>query len=170
MGEFVFECVWPDPTAEVQAEAVHFWLAESALSQGKAIERAVQLLIVCRGADGRVAAVSTALPSHVESLGLRCFYFRAFVGQLHRARGLRSSKLIHRLVYESYGVLNQRFHQGIDPDVFGLYLEIENSSILRNRNELVWSDLGANITYIGVLPDGRHARVWYFEDARLPRV
>lgn len=168
MRQYTFESVWPSPSADIREEAVSFWLEESALSKGKAMERARQLLVVCRDAEGTIAAVSTAIPSLVKTLGLHCFYFRAFVGRAHRAQGLRGSKVIHKLVHESYDVLNDRFQRGIDSHCVGLHLEIESRSIQRHRNELVWTDDGANVVFLGVLPNGRQSRVWYFEKAKLP--
>jgi hypothetical protein len=168
MGEYSFEAVWPSPSDAIRTEVVEFWLRESALPEGKAVERAAQLLVVCRDAGGAVAAVSTVVPSRAPTLGLRCFYFRALVGRTHRARGLRGSKLIYRLIRASYDALNERFQRGIDRDIVGLYLEVENPSVQRHRNELVWTDLGANIVFVGALPGGRHARVWYFDNAKIP--
>lgn len=169
MREYTLETVWPIPPADVQAEVIAFWLKESALSEGKARERADQLLVICRDDDRKIAGVSTALPILVDSLGLRCYFFRAFIGRSHRVRGLRSTKLIHRLVRQSYAVLNDRYQRGFDSSVVGLYLEIENPSIQRRRDELVWSDDGANVVFIGLLPNGHHARVCYFDNARIPQ-
>lgn len=169
MNSYSLEAAWPEPTDRNRAEAIDFWLRESALSEGQAVERAAQLLVLARECDGSVVAVTTVVPSHIAQLGLRCFYFRAFVGRSHRAQGLLGSQLIHQLIRRSYDVLNQRYLQGFDPDVLGLYLEIENQKLQRRRNELVWTDLGANIVFIGTLPGGRHARVWYFDEAKLPR-
>ena len=168
MGQYSCETVWPNPSDATRADVVDFWIQESALPMGKAIERAEQLLVVCRALDGKVSAVSTVVPSEISTLGLRCFYFRAFVGRDHRTKGLRASHLIYRLIRQSYDALNERFQTGIDPDVVGLYLEVENRSVQRHRNELIWTDLGANIIFVGRLPDGRHARVWYFENAKIP--
>jgi hypothetical protein len=169
MAEYSFETVWPNPSDHVRTEAADFWLEESALSAGKAVERAGQLLVVGRDFDETIAAVSTAVPSFAAIIGLRCFYFRAFVGQAHRARGLCGSKLIYRLIRKSYDALNERYQQGIDPDVVGLYLEVQNPSAQRHRHQLVWTDQGANIVFVGTLPGGRHARVWYFDHAKIPR-
>ena len=169
MNDFTFETVWPEPRESVQAEVVDFWLAESAMPEGAAQERAKQLLVVTRDPNASVAAVSTAFPHFVVTLGLRCFYFRAFIGRTNRTKGLLGSKLIHHLLRQSYDVLNERFQFGIDQDVFGLYLEVQNSSILRHRRELVWTDLGANIVLTGFLPTGGQTRVWYFEDGKVPR-
>ena len=169
MCRYTFETVWPNPAKNTRDEVVDFWLEERVLAQGKAEERAAQLLVVCRHIDGVVAAVSTAMPTFVERLGLRCFYFRAFVGPAHRVRGLRSSKVIHQLVRKSYDALNARFQQGIDVDCVGLYLEIENPNLQRHRNELIWTDDGASVVFVGISPGGHHARIWYFDKAKLPR-
>ena len=169
MSAYQFETVWPTPSDVVREDVVDFWLSESALPYGRAIERAHQLLVVCRDASGAIAAVSTAVAIHVERLGVGMYYFRAFVGRAHRVRGLRSSQLAKELLLESYRVLNDRFQQQGDKDGLGLYFEIENRSAQRIRNELVWSDNGANVVFTGFLPNGNHARVWYFEGARLPR-
>ena len=87
MAEYCFETVWPSPPAEVQTSAVDFWVGESALSESQAVERAGQLLVVCWNDDGAVVAVTTAVASFIETLGLRCFYFRALVGRAHRVVG-----------------------------------------------------------------------------------
>ncbi len=169
MTEYNFDVVWPNPIDSVQEEVVNFWLDEAAMPEGVARERASQLVLVVRcRVEGNVAAVSTAVPYLVESLGFRCYYFRTLIGKSHRAVGLRSSRLIHRVVRKSYDVLNVRFQQGLEPGILGLYLEVENASVMRSRRTLVWTDMGANIVYIGSLPTGRQARVWYFEDATLP--
>ena len=170
MEQYSYEVVWPNPSDATRTNVVDFWLQESALAKGKAIERAEQLLVVCRDLDGKVAAVSTVVPSIVSTLGLRCFYFRAFVGRDHRTKGLRASHLIYRLIRQSYDALNERFQTGIDPDVVGLYMEVENRSVQRHRNERIWTDLGANLVFVGRLPGGRHARVWYFENAKIPTI
>ena len=167
MPQFTFETVWPDPSPRIREEVVGFWHSEGVLSRGKAIERSAQLLVVCRDKDNAVAGVSTAVSAYVERLGMRCYFFRALVAQTHRAHGLRSSRLIHDLLRKSYDVLNARFQDGSDRECLGLYLEIENESVQRHRDDLVWSEDGANVVFVGYLPDGRHARAWYFDGARL---
>lgn len=162
------DTVWPMLPDAVREEVVSFWLAESAIPDLVAQERAHQLLVVARDSSGRVVGVSTALRMHVEQLGFDCFYYRTFVGRAHRARGLRSTELFWNILRESYRLLNERFLQGSDPGVLGLYAEIENRSIMRVRNEAVWQESGMNVVYIGRTQDGRHLRVWYFDSARIP--
>ena len=167
MSQFTFETAWPNPPHDIRDEVVEFWGREGVLSHGQASERAAQLLIVCRRSTGAVAGVSTAMPTFVERLGLRCFYFRSYIGKPYRTQGLRRLRIIHQVIRRSYDVLNTRFQQGIDKEMVGLYMEIENRSVKRLRNELVWTDLGANIVFTGMSPNGHHTRVWYFDRARL---
>jgi hypothetical protein len=163
------EGVWPAPSDPVQSEVVGFWLAESALpSRPAAEQRAHQLLVVARDADRRVAGVSTAVRTNIPQLGFDCFYYRTFVGRAHRVKGLLSTGLFWQILRESYRLLNDRFHHGIDPGVLGLYAEIESDSIMRSRKDLVWHDHEMNAVYIGRTVGGKHIRVWYFEGAQVP--
>lgn len=63
--------------------------------------------------------------------------------------------------------LNERFVAGHDPDILGLYLQIENALIRRNRNDLIWTDEGLNVVFIGRNQQGHHLRVSYFDGARM---
>jgi hypothetical protein len=166
--DYQLEAVWPTPSPAVREDVVNFWLAESALpDRPVAEERAPQLLVVARDFGGKVAGVSTAVPTFVPQLGFNCFFYRTFIGRAHRGHGLRSTGLLWNIALESYRFLNERFVEGCDPNVLGLYVEIESHSIMRNRNDLVWHDGGMNAVYIGRTPDGRHIRVWYFDGAQI---
>lgn len=163
------ESVWPMPPDTTREDVVNFWLAQSAIPDlAVAQERAHQLLVVARDLSGHVAGVSTAIRMQVERLGFECFYYRTFVGRTHRTRGLRSTNLFWEIQLESYRILNERFIRGCDPGVLCLYAEIENPSIMRVRNEAVLRENGMNVVYIGRTQDGRHARIWYFDGARIP--
>jgi hypothetical protein len=167
--QYRLEGVLSVPPETVRAEVVNFWLAESAIpDQAAAQQRAHQLLVVARAPDGRVAGVSTAVRMHVDHLGFECFYYRTFVGETHRTRGLCSTGLVWKILHESYRLLNKRFQCGDDPGVLGLYAEMENPSIMRCRNEAIWQEDGMNFVFIGKTQDGRHMRVWYFDGARVP--
>jgi hypothetical protein len=159
---FELDAVWPCPSKEVREEVVHFWLSEGALGDAaRASKRAAELVIVARGNDRRVAAVSTARRVRVHQLGLNCFYYRMFVGRQHRTKGLLSTDLVRRVLLRSYEVLNDRCRNGHDADCVGLYMEVENESVKRQRNETVWTDFGASVVYIGKTPQGHHARICY---------
>lgn len=117
---YQLEAVWPTPPSNVREEVVRFWTAENALpSRSDAEERAFQLLVVARDVDGHVAGVSTAVRTFVPQLGFDCFFYRTFVGQKHRTRGLRSTKLFWNILLASYRLLNERFLRGNDPGVLG---------------------------------------------------
>jgi hypothetical protein len=166
---YQLEGVWPTPSDSVREEVVKFWHTELPMSDLTATqERAHQLLVVARDPDGHVAGVSTALRMRVDRLGFKCFFYRTFVGMVHRTRGIRSTELVWDILQESYRILNNRFHLGFDPDTLGVYAEMENSTIMRVRNEAVWQDNGMNFVFIGKTQNGQHIRVWYFDGARIP--
>lgn len=163
------EAVWPSPSEMVREQVVNFWMTALPSSDLRAArERAHQLIVVARDSAGEVAGVSTAVRVSVDQLGFECFYYRTFVGCEHRVRGIRSTKLASRILQESFRLLNARYQQGHDSKVLGLYTEIENHSIMKNRNEAVWTDNGMNFVYIGRTREGRHLRLWYFDGARIP--
>jgi hypothetical protein len=167
--QYQLESVWPSPSESNRDDVVSFWMTELPSSELTATrERAHQLLVVARDPDGNVAGVSTALRMHVVQLGFECFFYRTFVGQTHRVRGVRSTELGWKILHESYRLLNERFQQGDDPGVLGLYAEMENPSIMKCRNETVWQEDGMNFVFIGKTQGGRHIRVWYFDGARVP--
>lgn len=169
MPQYQLEKVWPIPSESVREEVVNFWLAELPSSELTATqERARQLLVVARDQQGNVAGVSTALRMHVVQLGFECFFYRTFVGQAHRVRGVRSTRLGWKILHDSYRLLNEQFQQGEDPGVLGLYAEMENPSIMKCRNEAVWQEDGMNFVFIGKTQGGRHLRVWYFDGATVP--
>ena len=162
------DIVWPCPTKEVRDQVIEFWRAEGALHDPeRARQRAQELIVVGRTLDQKVAAVSTARRVVVQQLDLKCFYYRMFVGGSYRTAGIRSTDLVRSILLESYRTLNERFQRGYDPEFVGIYMEIENESVKRHRNQTVWTDFGANVVYIGKTSKGHHARVWYFDDSRI---
>lgn len=168
--DYSIEFVWPKPSEVVRNEVVGFWAKEGAVAPDEAEPRSRQLVCVARTTLGELAGVSTATAVAIPKLGFSCFNYRSFVGRFHRAKGLRSTDLGRRLLVESFRTLNESFIKGTDSKVLGLFLEVENLSAMRRRNELVWTDLGANVVYIGRSARGCHCRVWYFEGARLPEI
>ena len=161
---YSIEAVWPFPSSEIREQVARFWLSEGALlDEQRAKKRATELILVVHTNNQQVAAVSTARKVLVRQLDLKCFYYRMFVGRQHRTNGLLSTDLVRHVLARSYQVLNDRYQCGHDQDCAGLYMEVENESVKRHRNQTVWCDLGANVVYIGNTPQGDHARVWYFQ-------
>lgn len=167
-ADYHIESVWPQATPEIQAQVVQFWQDQGAIpNAAQARERASELLLVVHTPDKQIAAVSTARSVLVRQLGLPCYYYRMFVARDHRSHGLATTDIVRQVLFRSYQTLNARFVAGTDRDCVGLYMEIENPSVQRNRNETIWQDFGANAVYIGKTPAGHHARVWYFEGSRI---
>jgi hypothetical protein len=159
-----FFTAWPSPDAALREEVVAFWRAEGALTDpAQARERALELLLVARDESGRIVAVSTARRSHIELLGLDCYYLRMFVG-----RAARSLELAGPLLHEAYLALHAHVRQGLAPGVAGVFLEIENRKFQKVIREAVWTWRGMSFVYLGRNPRGSHLRVCYFPGARLP--
>ena len=170
MVTYQLQGVWPSPSKAIQDEVVSFWLAEGALPDPAiASQRACELMVVARNAAHQIVGVSTAKAACVDQLRFECFYYRTFVGSANRSRGLHSTGLVWRILQESHRLLNQRFQEGCDPNVLGIYMEIENDKVMRFRNDAVWQENGMNVVYIGQTRDGQHIRVWYFDGARIPQ-
>ena len=147
MSKYTIEPVWPSPAADLRQAVVLFWASESAVAAQDAESRSQQLVCVAKTSTGEVAGVSTAYPKLVPHLGFPCFFYRSFVGRGHRTSGLKSTDLVRRLLYDSYRHLNERFLEGSQSNVLGLFLEVENRMVMQRRRELVWTDFGANVVF-----------------------
>ncbi len=165
---YQFESVWQRADTTKRESVVLFLLNEAGLSETEAAKRSHQVVVVARDKNHDTAAICTAFPVHVESLGFRCFYYRSLVGKSHRSVGLRTHQLAKNLLLESYHFLNARFAAGHDPDVLGLYLEVENPKLKRIRNEAIWESDGVRAVFVGKTHlSEKHCRVCYFEGARI---
>ena len=168
--KYQFTTVWHRGEVKLRESATQFLVREARLSLSDAMERSRELLMVAYAPPSNIAATCTAFPVLVESLGVKCFYYRTFVGHRHRAHGLRSARLAYQLLLRSYRLLNERFVAGCDQDVVGIYLEIENPKIQRILDDAVWQSEGVRFTYIGKTSvRGKHCRIGYFDGARISR-
>ncbi|MFO1019785.1 MAG: hypothetical protein U0903_03700 [Planctomycetales bacterium] len=167
--KYELHAVWPEADSATQTDVIRFWENEGAIdSPQERRARAKELLVVARGVRNQIVAVSTAAPRFVKQLGFECFHYRTFTGTKNRGAGLRGSDVLTTLYRDSYRHLNSRFLQGHDPQVLGLYFEIENPALARYLNRLVWSEYGVDVIYLGISERGLHQRVSYFENSRIP--
>lgn len=165
-----FDAVWPDPSGALQREVADIWLSDGVIRDpASAQARAGQLLVVARNDSGAIVGASTVIPIHIEQLGFRCFFYRAYVRPDYRNPDAQSTGVVWQVLRASHQHLNERFRSGHDPDVLGLYLEIENPNIAKNRSELMWREDGMSVVYIGRTPEGHPARAWYFDQAQTPQ-
>jgi len=168
VGPYELQVVWPDATAELRQKVAEFWQANKALPPNAPIEaalhRAKQLVVVAQHNDGKIAAVSTAVPTQIEQLGFPCFYYRTFVAPEHRQLWMLSLDIL----LTSYRALNQRFQEGHHPNVLGIFLELQNADLERHFKYAVWQLEGMNVVFIGKSASGLHRRVWYFDGALVP--
>lgn len=167
--QYTLHAVWPEPDQATQTDAIRFWENEGAIdSPQERRDRAKELLVVARGVRNQIVALSTATPRFVKQLGFECFTYRTFTGRKNRGTGLRGSDVLTTLYRDSYRHLDARFQQGHDPNVLGLYFEIENPALARYLNRLVWCEYDVDVIYLGISERGLPQRVSYFQNARLP--
>jgi hypothetical protein len=167
VGPYNLNVVWPDPPQETKDRVIEFWNANSALPENvdnAGQVRAQQLVIVAEKDDGEIAAVSTAFAGMIPQLGFPCFHYRTFVADKHRQLWVLSLDLFQA----SYAVLNDRFQEKHDPQVLGIFMELQNEGLNRQFKYAVWEVDGMNVVYIGKSPQGQHRRVWYFDGAKVP--
>lgn len=167
VGPYRLDVVWQAADHALKLRVVEFWIRCQALPVNSAevgMNRANELVIVAQTDEGEIAAVSTAFRCQIDQLGFPCFHYRTFVAPEHRSLYALSLDLFHA----SYAVLNERFQANEDKDVLGIYLELQNEGLNRQFKYAVWEAEGMNVVYIGKSPQGRHRRVWYFDDAMVP--
>ena len=167
VGPYNLRVVWPDPPQATKDRVVDFWNANGALPANVAKagqDRAKQLVIVAETDDGEIAAVSTAFAAVIPQLGFPCFHYRTFVADEHRKLWVLSLDLFQA----SYLVLNERFQNKQNPEVLGVYMELQNEGLNRQFKYAVWEVDGMNVVYIGKSQQGQHRRVWYFDGAKVP--
>lgn len=164
MSRYQFEVVWQQVDDDLRREVVDFWLKQGALPNEQAgHERADQLLTVCRDQNGSLVGVSTAVVRDISQLGFPCYYYRLFVNPRYRLAYLTSE-----LIDKGFTALKQGFRAGENPEVLGIYMEIQNPKIMKAINHLVFRRIrGHELIYIGKTEAGNHIRVCYFDEARL---
>ena len=137
-----------------------FWIHEDANVAGEEADRRLsQVVAHVEDAEGRVAAVATALPQLSVRLGQPMYYYRCFVGRAWRGRNLSRALLRHtQKVLEAYA-------HDHDFPCLGILLELENAGFARALQSPHWRSTG--FTYIGKSVRGLDLRVWYFPGARL---
>ena len=167
-GPYGLYAVWPDPDATTRQDVVNFWMEHKAMPPHETDggeSRSRQVVLIARESHTQeIAGVSTAVAQLVQPLGFPCFCYRTFVAPGHRASWVLSKEIF----VSSYEILNDRFRQGFDNEVLGLFIEVQNEQLHRHLNYAVWALDGMNVVYIGKNARGWHRRVWYFDGARVP--
>ena len=131
----------------------------TALSEEVARGRAQQAVVVARGDDGAIVAVSTAAEGFSRQLGRRFWFTRVFVGEPARRQHLAMETFA-----AARDTLEARFVQGEDPDCIGIVVEVESPVLKAHRNQAVWQ---TGPVFFGRNARGDHLRVYYFPGATI---
>jgi hypothetical protein len=103
VSQFTFHSGWGQLGPEDSSDLVDFWVGEKALPNEQAArQRLSQVVMFARDADGKVAAVCTALPQSPPQLGQPVYFYRSFV-----APQWRKSLVVYRLLKQAVALLEE---------------------------------------------------------------
>lgn len=156
---YQIENVWQEKNEALQEEIVTFWLEQKALPEREqAAQRVNQVVYVVRDSEGRIVGLNTAYPQLNQRLGNYFFYIRGFVSPVHRR-----NKILERLTKDTYDFFNQRFQEGKNPRIIGLFAVVESKALQQHVSEAIRE----GFVYIGQDKQGNHLRVAYFDGASI---
>jgi len=161
-NDYRFENVWINKSDALQTEILDFWIEHGALgSREKGQARLSEVIKIARTVkDDKLVAVSTVYSGENPQLKQNFFYFRCFVAENHRR-----ARLALFLIRAVYSQLNDRFVAGLDPDVIGLMMEVQNDKLQQYHRPAVWTRTG--MVFIGYNARGDQVRVNYFDGAQI---
>jgi hypothetical protein len=155
------DIVWENKPEALLNEIVEFWLANKALpNKETALERAPQVAVIVRDEAGAIAGLSTVYQQVHPRFGVSFNYMRAFVTEAHRR-----TMLATLLVFEVARYFQKRFKEGHNPEVIGVYMEIQNEAVNKTMNQAVWPYLP--FFFAGKTQRGAFERIFYFEGAKI---
>ena len=146
-------------TEDQKQEVVDFWVAQKALNETQAKQRVDELVLIARGDENQIIAVSTMIKRLYEPIGQTFWVFRAFVAEQYRQQGV-----VLQLVTQAKEELNKRFVAGQDTDVIGILLKVQSPVLMKHFPDATWPR--TQFHYVGI-EDGCHMRISYFDGAKI---
>lgn len=140
---------------DLAEELVAFWTSRRALDEATARERVAEVTAVVRDGSGELAGVATAFETDLELLSGRRFWVMRRLLLPHAADAVRA---LERVTYETLAAEAQ----GDGPVGVCFVLTAAEAA---QRPEAEWPD--PRTFHAGFLPDGRQARVAYFDGASI---
>jgi hypothetical protein len=161
MKVFTIHNVWQKVDPILADEIASFWLTQQALNDRRqAITRSQQVVFIARGNDGKIAGVSTAYKQMNLQIEHYFYYMRAFVHPDYRDGDI--GRAFTRAIVAFFELL---YVTGIDREVVGVFMEIENHFFQNYRRDAILQEAG--FVYIGKNERGAHLRLRYFEGAQI---
>jgi hypothetical protein len=159
---FTFVTHWKQESESDDNAVTEFWKAEGALSNDvKMADRLRQVIMRAETADGKVAAVCTAIPMTLPRLAQSTYYYRCFVG-----KEFRKTRLVIDILGRAFDVLEEYARANRYPCI-GVLLELENSRFSDRLRTPVWPFVP--FVYIGKSQRNLDLRIRYFRGARLKK-
>ena len=158
---FEFINVWKKINSDQKSEIQEFWKNQKALPQDADVEsRLEQVVFIVKHNSQGFAGVCTALPTIVQNLGFRMYFFRTLIHP-----EFRQNQLAKELLYKTRVFLNDVTDTSDPNSCKGIILESENPIINKVKNETVWPYSG--MIYIGRSQKGNPIRIHYFDNTRI---
>ncbi len=153
------ENVWKNKTPELKEEIIDFWVSNKALRPGEhGRERVEQVFSVVRNEAGNIASICSIFVQFIEQLSNEFYCFRTFI-----AAPYRRSHIASIMIVNTRDFLNQRFAEGEQTKVIGMFVTAENEYLKKFRNQAIWPY--SKFIYVGKNSRGDHLRVYYFDNA-----
>ncbi len=137
-------------------DLIAFWVAERALPEAVARERAAQVVATAHDAGGALVGVTTAYLQPSPRLRCDMWHERVFVGVQHRFGDVAVA-----LVQTCCAELQRRAVPGVP----GVLFEVENVALRAHLDQAIWPQ--TSFAFIGLNEAGDHVRVHYFAEATL---
>ncbi|MBS0569067.1 MAG: hypothetical protein JSS28_00520 [Proteobacteria bacterium] len=159
-SRFTFVRHWKEQNSANDELAQAFWKSEGALANDAQIkERLSQIVLHAKDADGRLAAVCTAVPVQHPRLEQPVYYYRCFVG-----KDWRKTRLLLFITAQATSVLEEYAIAHGYPCV-GVLVELENTRFTKKWRMPVWPYVP--FVFIGKSQRNAELRIYYFAGARL---
>ncbi len=159
-GSAHIELCWDNRTPALEEEVADFLQSEGALKDPAiAKERASHTAAIARDTSGKLIAEFSAQARRINQLDNKLWWVATYVSPDNRSANLSREILI--LVRD---FLEQRFKEGKDRDVIGMFVVMQTRAYKGGRNRAVGP---TNLAFVGRNKRGDNMRVYYFEGAHI---
>lgn len=156
--QYTFHNVWKEKNQDLLDEIVSAWLKTGALNDKKAAyDRAKQVVLIVRGQDDEIVAITTAFNRFIKRFKNSFFIYRCLIFPGHRIPGL-----MHKITRETIDFLEE-IKDDFEENIVGVLSEFENKGL----QKLDQAVLSSGFVFIGFTERGFPLRAYYFKDSKI---
>jgi hypothetical protein len=156
-----YENLWRKDLGELKKEVLTMWKQHNpGFEEGKAEERASQIVWVAKNEFDQVIGVSTAFKVYIKQFRNFMYSIRVMVLPEYR-----SQKLATDLLVKSRDFLESIHQEDLPDPPIGMITLVENELLKKNKREAIWP--ASKMVYAGNSNKGHHIRVYYFKGATI---